>query len=252
MVNELLNLHAGLQEPLQPLPMPSGPLPVGQTMPPSAPDLPETMAVDLDMTPRGHANEDDREELTLGPTKRFGYELLRTKMMLSLWSLVFRKICCCLSCHVAKKQWLRGKPNNKAVVGRMIYLMGCGWVSRRKMLKFLVIVSPGSTHGDFALETGVDFLAFVEHWLIPARVRSEWSSLKGKGLASIWAQACQNTVVVSLKGAPVSMATFATALTCCRAIKCLLPIRGGMFLNLVVLYGYQGSDADAGPLALTE
>ena len=28
------------------------------------------------------------------------------------------------------------------------------------------------THGDFALEVGVDFLAVAEHRLIPARVRS--------------------------------------------------------------------------------
>ena len=34
------------------------------------------------------------------------------------------------------------------------------------------------THGDLALDTGVDFLAVVEHRLIPARVRSEWSRLK--------------------------------------------------------------------------
>ena len=40
------------------------------------------------------------------------------------------------------------------------------------------------THGDLALEVGVDFLAVVEHRLIPARVRSEWARLREKGLAS--------------------------------------------------------------------
>ena len=35
------------------------------------------------------------------------------------------------------------------------------------------------THGDLALDAGVDFLAVAEHRLIPARVRSEWSRLKG-------------------------------------------------------------------------
>ena len=44
------------------------------------------------------------------------------------------------------------------------------------------------THGDLALGVAVDFLAVVEHRLIPARVRSEWSRLKGKGLSSIWAR----------------------------------------------------------------
>ena len=43
------------------------------------------------------------------------------------------------------------------------------------------------THGDLALAAEVDFLAVVEHRLIPGRVRSEWARLKGKGLASIWA-----------------------------------------------------------------
>ena len=33
------------------------------------------------------------------------------------------------------------------------------------------------TDGDLALEGGVDFLAVVEHRLIPARVRSEWARL---------------------------------------------------------------------------
>ena len=44
------------------------------------------------------------------------------------------------------------------------------------------------THGDLALAAGVDFLAVVEHRLIPARVRSERSRLRVKGLSSIWAR----------------------------------------------------------------
>ena len=42
------------------------------------------------------------------------------------------------------------------------------------------------THGDLALDAGVDFLAVAEHRLIPARVRSEWSRLKDKGLSSMY------------------------------------------------------------------
>ena len=49
------------------------------------------------------------------------------------------------------------------------------------------------THGVLALEAQVDFLAVVEHRLIPARVRSEWARLKGKGLASFCPPACQDT-----------------------------------------------------------
>ena len=75
------------------------------------------------------------------------------------------------------------------------------------------------THGDLALDAGVDFLAVAEHRLIPARVRSEWSRLKGKGLSSIWAPASQVSShvghagigVVSLRGAPLALPTFATA-----------------------------------------
>ena len=78
----------------------------------------------------------------------------------------------------------------------------------------------GSPHGDLALTAGVDFLAVAEHRLIPARVRSEWSGLKGKkGLPSIWAPASQvsshvgnaGVGVVSLRGAPLALPTFVTA-----------------------------------------
>ena len=75
------------------------------------------------------------------------------------------------------------------------------------------------THGDLELEARVDFLAVVEHRLIPARFRSEWARLRGKDVASVWAPACQDSShvgnagvgVVSLRGAPVSLPTFATA-----------------------------------------
>ena len=75
------------------------------------------------------------------------------------------------------------------------------------------------THGDLALEVKVDFLAVAEHRLIPARVRSEWSRLRKKELASVWAPASQDSShvgnagvgVVSLRGAPISLPIFATA-----------------------------------------
>ena len=52
------------------------------------------------------------------------------------------------------------------------------------------------------------------------------------------------------------MPSFATAqfrwfFECGRAIRCLLPVGGGWFMHLVVLYGYQGA-GDAEELALTE
>ena len=121
------------------------------------------------------------------------------------------------------------------------------------------------THGDLALDAGVDFLAVAEHRLIPARVRSEWSRLREKGLSSIWAPASQESShvgnagvgVVSLRGAPLALPTFVTAqfksfFDCGRAIRCLLPLASGRFLHLCVLYGYQGADTDPEQLALTD
>ena len=75
------------------------------------------------------------------------------------------------------------------------------------------------THCDFALEAQVDFLAVVEHRLIPARARSECDRLRRKALAFLWAPASQDSShvgnagvgVASLTGAPVSLPTFATA-----------------------------------------
>ena len=72
------------------------------------------------------------------------------------------------------------------------------------------------THGDLVLETQVDFIAVVEHRLIPARVRSEWARLRNEGLPAIWAPACQESShvgnagvgVISMRGAPLVLPTF--------------------------------------------
>ena len=101
--------------------------------------------------------------------------------------------------------------------------------------------------------------------MIPARVHSEWSRLRKKGLSSIWAPASQDSshvgnaflCIVSLRGAPLALPTFATAqfksfFDCGRAVRCLLPLASGRFLHLCVLYGYQGADTDPEQLALTD
>ena len=75
------------------------------------------------------------------------------------------------------------------------------------------------THGDLALDAGVDFLAVAEHRLIPARVRGEWSRLRGKGFSSTWAPASKESShvgnagvgVIGLRGAPLALPTFVTA-----------------------------------------
>ena len=121
------------------------------------------------------------------------------------------------------------------------------------------------THGDLALDAGLAFLAVTEHRLIPARVRSEWSRLRGNGISSVWAPASQDSShvgnagvgVVSLRGASLSLPTSATAQFKAffdrgRVVRCTLPLGAGRFLHLVVLYGYQGAVSDPEQLALTD
>ena len=148
------------------------------------------------------------------------------------------------------------------------------WIGRAKILgpgssHHLVVevfnVGGWLTHGDLALDAGVDFLAVTEHRLILAGVRCEWARLRSKGVASVWAPASQDSShvfnagvgVVSLRGAPLSLPTSATAqfrrfFDCGRAVRCTLPLGAGRFMHLVVLYGNQGADSDPEQLALTE
>ena len=103
-----------------------------------------------------------------------------------------------------------------------------------------------------SLGGGVDFLAVVEHRLIPAQVGSEWARLRGKGLASIWAAVRQDSShvgnagvgIIGMRGAPVALPTFATAqfkrfFDCGQVVRCMLPSGAGRFMHLVVLYGYR-------------
>ena len=86
------------------------------------------------------------------------------------------------------------------------------------LLRFLMLVG-GSRMEIWSWIRRLIFLAVVEHRLIPARVRGEWARLRKKGLATVWAPASQDTShvghdgvgVVSLRGAPLSLPTFATA-----------------------------------------
>ena len=103
------------------------------------------------------------------------------------------------------------------------------------------------TPGDFALEAEVDFHAAVEHWLILAGVRSEWSRLRTWELASLSSLASQDSShvgnagagVVSMRGALPSLATalFRRFIDCGCAVRCLLPLGGDRFLHLVALFG---------------
>ena len=121
------------------------------------------------------------------------------------------------------------------------------------------------THGDLALNAGVDFLAVAEHRLIPARVRGEWSRLKGKGIPSIWAPASQDSShvgnagvgVVSLRGAPLALPTFATAqfksfFDCGRAVRCFFLLRLVGFCTCLFFMGIRVLMLYAEQLALTD
>ena len=43
------------------------------------------------------------------------------------------------------------------------------------------------THGDYVLDTDADFVAVVEHRLVPARARSEGKRLLRAGARFVWA-----------------------------------------------------------------
>ena len=120
------------------------------------------------------------------------------------------------------------------------------------------------TNGDFSVDTGSDFLCVTEHRLVSARARSEWRRLRDRSIPSFWSPASQESSVVgnagvgvlSLKGAPLALPTFATPgferfFGLGRAVRCLVPLGCRRFMHLVVLYGYFGSDSCAEKLQLT-
>ena len=126
------------------------------------------------------------------------------------------------------------------------------------LISFLVFnVGGWLTHCDFALEAPVDFLAVVEHRLILARARSECDRLRRKGLASIWAPACQDSShvgnagvgVISMRGALVALPTFATSqfkrfFACGRFGVCYLLVFGGSCICLYCMVtGVADTDA---------
>ena len=79
------------------------------------------------------------------------------------------------------------------------------------------------------------FLAVGEHSIDSCQGSSEWSRLRKEGLASVWAPASLDSShagnagvgVVSLRGAPLSLPTFATAqfrrfFDCGRGVRCFV------------------------------
>ena len=92
------------------------------------------------------------------------------------------------------------------------------------------------------------FLCVTEHRLVSARARSEWRRLRDKSVSSIWSPASQELSVVgnagvgvvSLKGAPLALPTFATPgferfFGLGRAVRCLVPLSFCMAIIVLIL-----------------
>ena len=120
------------------------------------------------------------------------------------------------------------------------------------------------TYGDLAMDSCAQFLAVAEHRLIPARARSVGHQLRRAGFHSVWAPACQDTIlgdagvgVVSLGGAPLTLPSLVTAefrefFRLGRVLRTTLPTGKGGVVHLFVVYGYQGAEEDAETLRLTD
>ena len=88
--------------------------------------------------------------------------------------------------------------------------------------------------------------------------------LRGKDISSVWSPASQEFSavgnagfgVVSFRGAPLALPTFATPgferfFGLGGAVRCLVLLGCRRFMHLVVLYGYHGADSSAEQVQLT-
>ena len=96
------------------------------------------------------------------------------------------------------------------------------------------------TNGDLAVDVDVDFVAFVEHRLIPPGVRCEYAELRARGISPVWRYGgllikTLRMLVMRESGSSVSFA--------CRWWE--VHSHDGLF------YGFQGSDGDVAQLELT-
>ena len=116
-----------------------------------------------------------------------------------------------------------------------------------------------------ALDSCAQFLAVAEHRLIPSRSRSVCHQLRRAGHHSVWAPACQDSIlgghagvgVVSLGGAPLALPSFVTPefrdfFRLGRVLRTTLPTSQGGVVHLFVVYGYQWAEEDAEKLRLTD
>ena len=90
------------------------------------------------------------------------------------------------------------------------------------------------THGDYACDVNVDIIGVVEHRLIPAKVRHEWSRLHMDGIHSVWSPASQKHCQVGQAGVGVvspklcfCLVTHLCYLSVGRAIGTVFAVREG-------------------------
>ena len=118
---------------------------------------------------------------------------------------------------------------------------------------------------DAMIRYGVSLSRSVELTVQWDKILDDLSLDRGLGIGAFFHAAsgvhrrlCDSGVgVISMKGAPLALPTFATAqfksfFDCGRAVRCMSPLGAGQFMHLVVLYGYQGADADPEQVALTD
>ena len=100
------------------------------------------------------------------------------------------------------------------------------------------------THGDFVLNTDADFIAVVEHRLVPARARSEGERLLQAGVRSVWAPASlegghvghAGVGVVSLRGKKLPSLYLLLLLSVFLSFSSLVGFFGVICLFLVVVW----------------
>ena len=122
------------------------------------------------------------------------------------------------------------------------------------------------TCGDLALDSCGQFLAVVEHRLIPSRVRSTGHLLRKASWSSVGLVPCLSRSGCWWSrwswsgrpgGAPVALPSFATSefqecFGLGRALRVTLPSGKGGVVHLFVVFGYQGEEEHSEKLLLTD
>ena len=91
------------------------------------------------------------------------------------------------------------------------------------------------THEDLVLEAPVDFMAVVEHCVIPAECVVNGPGY-GLRVVPLYGRLSLRKVLMLVMRTPAT-AQFKRFFDCVRALRCMLPVASGRFLHLVVWLG---------------